>query len=88
MNDPDLWYLKLHVLIYMTASTNFYIIDYNSFSKIYCFNFFPYQIWPCRKIGQGQPRGIIWTHLVVLEYLKLHTKFQGHRSFGFRVEDF
>ena len=43
---------KLHVLISLTASTNFYIIDYKSFWKIHCFNFFPYksigdQIWPC-----------------------------------------
>ena len=30
-----------------------------------------------RKIGQGQPRTIIWTNLVVLEHLMLHTKFQG-----------
>ena len=26
------------------------------------------QIWPCRKIGQGQPRVIIWANLVVLEH--------------------
>ena len=38
------------------------------------------QIWPCRKIGQGQPRIIIWANLVVLEYPMLHTNFQGHRS--------
>ena len=25
------------------------------------------QIWPCRKICQGQPRIIIWTYLVVLD---------------------
>ena len=35
------------------------------------FYFFPYkslcdQIWPWRKIGQGQPGVIIWTTLVVL----------------------
>ena len=42
------------------------------------------QIWPCRKIGQGQPRFIIWTNLVVLDHLMLHNKFQ---HFGPR-EDF
>ena len=46
-------------------------MDYNSFWKIHCFNFFPYksigdQIWTCHKIGQGQPKGIIWTNLEVL----------------------
>ena len=76
-----------------TASTNFYIIGYNSFRKIHCFNFFPYKstggrIWPCRKIGQGQPRVIIWIKLAVLEHPMLHTKFQGHRPFGSREEDF
>ena len=45
-------------------------------------------IWPCRKLGQGQPRVIIWTNLVVLEYPMLHTNFQGHRLFGSREEDF
>ena len=37
------------------------------------FTFFPYksirdQIWPCCKIGQGQPKVIIWANLVVLEH--------------------
>ena len=56
------------------------IIDNNSFWKIQCFTFFPYksirdQIWPCHKIGQGQPSVIIWANLVVLENLMMHTKF-------------
>ena len=38
------------------------------------------QIWPWRKMGQGQPREIIWTILVVFTYTMLHTKFQGHWS--------
>ena len=45
------------------------------------------QIWPSRKIAQGQPRVIIWTNLVVLERPMLHTKFHGHRPFG-SGEDF
>ena len=65
----------------------------NSFWKIYCFTFFPYesireQIWPCRKIGQGQPTVIISTNLVVLLHPMLHTKFQGHQPFGSGEEDF
>ena len=46
------------------------------------------QIWPYRKKGQGQPKVIIWTILVVLAYLMLHTKFQGHRPIGSGEEDF
>ena len=67
--------------------------SYNNFCKIHCLNLFPYksireQIWPCRKIGQGQPRVIIWIILVALEYPMLHTNFQGHRPFGSREEEF
>ena len=71
-----------------------FIIDYNNFCrKVHCFNVFPYksigdQIWPCRKTGQCQSRGTIWINLVVLEYSMLHTKFQVHRPFGSREEDF
>ena len=46
------------------------------------------QIWPCYKIGQGQPRVIIWINLVVLEHPMLHTKFQSHQLFGSGEEDF
>ena len=42
------------------------------------------QIWPYHKNGQGQP---IWTNLVVLEYLMLYTKFQGHQPLGYK-DDF
>ena len=65
----------------------------NGFQKINKFNFFPYkslcdQIWPWRKMGQGQPKVIIWTTLVVLPYTMLHTKFQCHWSIGSGEEDF
>ena len=63
------------------------------FPKNPLFNFFPYksigdQIWPCRKIAQGQNKVIIWTNLVVLEYPMVHTNSQGHRLFGSREEEF
>ena len=38
-------------------------------------------------MGQGQPRVIIWTTLVVLPYTMLHTKFQGHWSICSGAED-
>ena len=46
------------------------------------------QIWPCHKIGQGQPRVIIWTKLVELMRSMLQIKFQGHGSFGSGEEVF
>ena len=39
-------------------------------------------------MGQGQPRVIIWTILVVLPYKMLHTNFQGHWSIDSGEEDF
>ena len=38
-------------------------------------------------MGQGQTSDFIWTSLVVLTYMMLHTKFQGHGSIGSREED-
>ena len=56
------------------------------------FTFFPqknfrYQIWPCRKIGQGHSRFIIWTNYDGLESQMLHTKLSGNRPAG-SWEDF
>ena len=39
-------------------------------------------------MGQGQPRVIIWTALVVLAETMLPTKFQGHQAIGSGEEDF
>ena len=39
-------------------------------------------------MGQGQTRDLIWTILVVLTYMMLHTKFQGHGFIGSGEEDF
>ena len=39
-------------------------------------------------MGQGQPRVIIWTTLIVLPYTMLHTMFQDHWSIGSREEEF
>ena len=39
-------------------------------------------------MGQGQTSDLIWTTLVVLTYMMLQTKFQGHGSIGSGEEDF
>ena len=39
-------FIKLQVLIWLTASTNLDIIDYNGFWKIHCFKIFPYKVNP------------------------------------------
>ena len=45
------------------------------------------RIRQCCKIGQGQPRVIIYICFVDLESLMLHAKFQDHMSSG-SGEDF
>ena len=75
---------------------NFYF-NINLFTLVICCKFlpindiltvfFPYksirdQIWPCCKIGQGQPRVIIWTNQGGPKSPILHTKPQGHWHFG------
>ena len=86
--------IKLHVHdILVDCIYQLYIIDYDSFWKIHCFNLFSYksiwdQIWHCHKICQSQPRGIIWTDLKVLMYSMVHTKFRCHPPLGSKEEDF
>ena len=63
------------------------------FLKKPLFHFFPIQKHKgpnlaYRKIGQGEPRVIIWINLVVLEHPMLCTKFQGHWPFGAGEEYF
>ena len=41
-----------------------------------------------KKIGHGQPRITIWTNLVVLSHVRLHTKFQDNQPRGSGKEDF
>ena len=59
---------------------------FNSFRKIQikCFR---KQIWPWHKVGQCQPKIIIWTNLRGPTSQMLHTKFQGHGPSDSR-EDF
>ena len=54
------------------------------------FSLFPIEKpkFPCRKIGQGQPRVTIYTNFVELESPMLHAKFQHHRTSGSGEEDF
>ena len=58
---------NLHKFNEMSAHAYFQVTGCNSFWKIYCFQFYlwkspSYKIWPCRKIGRGQPKVVIWTN--------------------------
>ena len=50
------------------------------FTKSYEFAFS--HVWRRRVKGQGQPKVIIWTTLILLEYPMLHTNYQCHRLIG------
>ena len=78
---------RVHVLIWLNASTNFHIIDYNSFRKIHQFTFFHSKAYRT-QIGQGQPTIIILSNLILLKYLMLHTKFQAYQPIGSEEEGF
>ena len=45
-----------------------------NFSKYFPFKCIRKQLWPWRKVGQGQPRIVIWTNLAGLTSPMLHTK--------------
>ena len=76
-------YTHLFDYMYLQASTVTQTSTVEAFS--------PYrskrdQIWPCCKIGQGQPKVIIWTNLVVLEYLNQCCR-QSFKATGLLVPD-
>ena len=81
------------ILTYLRNFMQLQVTGCKSSEKINSFQFFllkslSYQIWPCRKIGQGQLRIIIWTNYDGQESSMLHTKFHGNRSTCSREEDF
>ena len=43
---------------------------------------------PVLKLGQGQPRVIIYIKFVEIESPMIHTKFRDHRTSGSGEEDF
>ena len=55
----------IHLFDYMYMYTYIHLTGFNSFLETYSLSIFPYknkrdQMWPCCKIGHGQPRVIIW----------------------------
>ena len=59
----------------------------SAFQKIHL-NALGSKIWPCRYVGQGQLRIIIWNNLVGPTSQMLHTKSQGHLPSGSGEEYF
>ena len=75
-----------HCLIRFNISHKYYDFGLNSYRKMNILRFSPYkcirnQIWPCHKVGQGQPRFIIYANLVGPTSPMLHTKSQSQWPF-------
>ena len=76
----DLWNLFIAIILlgFNISSENndfsFNSIQKINFSKKISFKCIRKQIWPWRKVGQGQRRIIIWTNLVGPTSPMLHTK--------------
>ena len=84
------WHLVLtwnHCFIMLNISLKYYDFSLTSLWKINISRFFPYkgimnQIWPCRKVVQGQPRIIICANFVGPTSPMLNAKSQGHQPSG------
>ena len=74
------------ILTYLHYLNWFQVTGCKSSEKSTVFTF--YQIWPCRKIGPGQPTVIIWINYDGQESPMQHTKFRGNQSTGSREKDF
>ena len=74
-----------YLIIKFTISTKFQVTGCNNFHHCHIFpnKSLSCKICPCRKMGQGQPRVIIWTNYKRLESPMLHTKFRRNWSSGF-----
>ena len=73
MNNLDLWHSHRRMPLFSSLHLSKSIRD---------------QIWHCRKVGQGQPRFIIWANLAEFECPTLHTQFQRYRSIASEEEGF
>ena len=64
------------------------VLPFKSFQQFSPFKCMGDLCWPCRKIGHGHPRVMIYRNFVELHCLMLHNKFQNHRPSGSGEEDF
>ena len=80
-NTDVLLLLQYVVRIYQLSANRLQLFLKNLFT-LFLIEKPSYQNWPCCKIGQGQPRVIIYSNFVKLESQMLHAKFQDHRTSG------
>ena len=76
----------------LNISLKYYDFGLKTLWKMNISRSFPYkcirnQIWPCHKVGQGQPRIIICANLEGPTSTMLNTKSQGHQPTGSGKKD-
>ena len=76
----------------LNISLKHYDFRLKSLWKMNISRFFPLkcirnQILICRKVGEGQPRMIIWANLEGPPSSMINTKSQGHQPSGSREKD-
>ena len=86
-NDLDLQYSHIFIIPIGFWSQATKVLKNQQFSLFLQISLC-YQIWHCHKIGQGQPKVIIWTNYDGQESSMWHTKFRGNQSTGSGEEDF
>ena len=82
-NDLDLQYShpfinSIRCLLLPTFRSLAAIVSEKSSFHFFVWKSPNYKIWPCREIGQGHSRVIIWTNHDGQESPILHTKFNGN----------
>ena len=82
------WGQNFYVNIYLMSLWSFVISFYHFLTVFSPNKSIRDQIWPCHKIGRGQPKVIIWINFDGFRAPMLHTKAQGHWPFGSGEEDF
>ena len=78
-------WMTIFDILRCACSTYFHFTKYHCFEKMQCLTFSPFniprdQISSSWKMCQGKPRVTIWTNLIALSHLMLHTKFQASGS--------
>ena len=77
----DIFENNCHLHVYSPgAGANYLLGSFDYYLKVYPFQTHRRPNLIRRKIGQGQPRVIIYINLIALLFLMLHAKFQDDRE--------
>ena len=78
--DSFVFFQKHKYCVYLVICCNY--LPINDFITVFLFQTDSQPKLTCSKIGQGQPRVIIYTNFVEFDSSMLHAKFEDHMTFG------